>query len=524
MGNSSFLSEYLVRIGFDVDMVGYSKYAAALRDAEGAVNLHTSSIAKSFLTWQTAAVGMFASVGAGVLGLVDKVVMGDQEFRLLGLRMYTTTSNARELKIAMDALGQPLENIAWDPELYRRFMQLVHDQQQMTKSLGPDFEKQMVQLRDYRFELTRLGVEAQYVSFKLVADLGKVFGLDLSSKFHDLKSFNDWLVSHIPKASKAIEKYLIPILKDTKDVLGETIDLFKSMGVAFTNLVGLISGDKSLEGSTASFDKFATAIQHSLDFLKEFVGGMIRVEESLSHVINAASMLADRNYHGAAAEIWKAWDVYSTPNKTEVQEQTDIDLQPMRTLDEQRAANRKLIDITARNMGVNPALALAVAQHESQFEQWDAAGKLLVNLGTPALPSHATGIFQLEPGAAKEMGVDSSTVAGNVTGGIRLLQTLLRKFHGDEVQALAGYYGSKDKAANLAFANDVIRRQHGFEGAGGGPVTMHNTYRVDVNVNVTKPGATAEEIGHVASKVVSDQMQKQTQRNLQEFTEQGYSY
>ena len=139
------------------------KYAAALRDAEGAVNLHTSSIAKSFLTWQTAAVGMFASVGAGVLGLVDKVVMGDQEFRLLGLRMYTTTSNARELKIAMDALGQPLENIAWDPELYRRFLQLVHDQQQMTKSLGPDFEKQMVQFRDYRFELTRLGVEMQYV-------------------------------------------------------------------------------------------------------------------------------------------------------------------------------------------------------------------------------------------------------------------------------------------------------------------------------------------------------------------------
>ena len=51
-------------------------------------------------------------------------------------------------------------------------------------------------------------------------------------------------------------------------------------------------------------------------------------------MINAASMLADRNYHGAAAEISKAWDVYSTPNKTEVQEQTDIDLQPMRTLDE----------------------------------------------------------------------------------------------------------------------------------------------------------------------------------------------
>ena len=56
-------------------------------------------------------------------------------------------------------------------------------------------------------------------------------------------------------------------------------------------------------------------------------------------------------------------------------------------------------------------------------------------------------------------------------------------------------------------------------------MTMHNTYRVDVQVNVTHPGASAEEIGKVVkSKVVSDQMEKQTQRNLQEFTEQGYSY
>ena len=85
-----------------------------------------------------------------------------------------------------------------------------------------------------------------------------------------------------------------------------------------------------------------------------------------------------------------------------------------------------MIRETAREYGVDPALALAVAQRESSLNPYarGQAGEL--------------GLFQLTPAAAQEVGADRTTIQGNITGGVLYLRRMLDQF-GDEETALAAY-------------------------------------------------------------------------------------
>jgi len=89
-----------------------------------------------------------------------------------------------------------------------------------------------------------------------------------------------------------------------------------------------------------------------------------------------------------------------------------------------------LIQATAGRHGVDPALALAVAQAESSFN--------------PAAQGSdgEIGLFQLMPGTARDMGVtDPWNIPSNIEGGIRYLRYLLDRYKGDENRALAAYNG-----------------------------------------------------------------------------------
>lgn len=82
---------------------------------------------------------------------------------------------------------------------------------------------------------------------------------------------------------------------------------------------------------------------------------------------------------------------------------------------------------TAAKYGVDPSLALAVAQQES-------------SLNPNAVSSEgAIGLFQLMPTTAAWLGVDPNDPEQNIDGGIRYLAHLLNQFGGDVSRALAAY-------------------------------------------------------------------------------------
>lgn len=86
-----------------------------------------------------------------------------------------------------------------------------------------------------------------------------------------------------------------------------------------------------------------------------------------------------------------------------------------------------LVQSNAAKYGVDPDLIHAVIHQESGGNQ-----KAVSNKG-------ALGTMQLMPDTAKAMGVDPSTVEGNIEGGTKYFSQMLKQFNGDTNRALAAY-------------------------------------------------------------------------------------
>jgi soluble lytic murein transglycosylase-like protein len=508
---TNVLSEYLVKLSFLDDTVSYARFAAALRNTSSLVDNEFFRMGKKVLEFQAGAVGAFAAIGAAAIGIADKTAMADQEYRLLALHMYTSLPVARELKIAIDALGQPLENIMWDPELARRFNQLVKDQRALTEELGPDFENQMLKIRDVRFEWTRFGVELEYLTMNVVQDLARAFGTNIDDVLARMRKFNEWFIANMPAIAEWIATNLKPILIDVKDVMAATWELTKQFAVVFTNLIGLLSGDKSLSGTALSFDKIAKAIQYTITAVKNLVLALTQAEIVLSHLLIAASDVASGDFKGAKTELSAAGTILGNQARKKISGELGLPA-AMGLGGSDLAKSIENTDVisyiskVAKQLGVPVDLALAVAQVESNYQQYDKSGKVLMS-STPG--SHATGIFQLQPGTAKSLGVDPRSESQNIFGGVLYLKQLLAQY-GNSRTALEHYYGSKDAGANAAYASKVTHVQAGIQ---IGTLNLH-----------VPEGASKEGIKWAVIDAIREADKQRVQRNLAEFSNPGWSY
>ncbi len=91
---------------------------------------------------------------------------------------------------------------------------------------------------------------------------------------------------------------------------------------------------------------------------------------------------------------------------------------------------RDLITQQAQAQGVDPAIALAVAQTESGTSQWTPSGSVVTS------SAGARGVFQLEPSSFPGQNIDDLNT--NISLGIGYLKQLYAKY-GDWTTALAAY-------------------------------------------------------------------------------------
>ncbi len=118
-----------------------------------------------------------------------------------------------------------------------------------------------------------------------------------------------------------------------------------------------------------------------------------------------------------------------------------------------KAEVRQMVAATARRHGVSPSLAVAVAYHESGFQQRVVSG---VN---------AIGVMQVLPSTGRVLSrqhgrsLDLMDTQDNITAGVLLLRQLIRS-EGTADGALAGYYqglGSISRRGILPQTRDYIR-------------------------------------------------------------------
>ena len=84
----------------------------------------------------------------------------------------------------------------------------------------------------------------------------------------------------------------------------------------------------------------------------------------------------------------------------------------------------------AKRNHLSPALVEAVAWRESGLRQDAVSSK------------GALGVMQLMPSTARALGVDPTSTADNIRGGVAYLGQLMRRYDGDVVKSLAAYNAS----------------------------------------------------------------------------------
>jgi hypothetical protein len=158
--------------------------------------------------------------------------------------------------------------------------------------------------------------------------------------------------------------------------------------------------------------------------------------------------------------------------------------------------------------GVDPALAAAVAQQESGTRMRDSQGNLITS------GAGAQGMFQLMPKTAAGLGVDASDMRGNITGGVELLQQLMKKY-GSTDETLAAYNwgeGNLDKSekrrGGFSF-NDLPAETQNYIRSIEGQMEAQGSTVVHVHVQGTN--ATPDEIENATKRGV-EAAQKKTQR------------
>jgi soluble lytic murein transglycosylase-like protein len=105
------------------------------------------------------------------------------------------------------------------------------------------------------------------------------------------------------------------------------------------------------------------------------------------------------------------------------------------------------VAIYAKHYGVPLALVRAVVERESNWHPCTVSSK------------GAVGLMQLMPARARMLGViDRCNLDQNVSGGVRYLAWLMRRFHNDLRLAVAAYYVGEDRIGNrgLAYQNSDV--------------------------------------------------------------------
>jgi hypothetical protein len=321
MDSVDVLKSYLVSLGFSVDSGSLGKFDAAMKNAANTVTSQTAGIAKQVTGWQASVqkafglstesaasltkalslgttfaeyqmkiLGVFGALSGAVVGLAEHVANADQEYRLFGLRMGMTQDSAKKLKIALDELGQPLELIAFDPELHARFLTLLDDQDKLQKHLGSGFEEKMRSIRDLSFQFTRLHMAISSLGAQFVVSLFDKLGTTVEDVTGKMSDFVATFQDKIPGGADKIAEIALPILRDTWELFKEIGVAIGEIGTLFTNVVGLLSGDTSITGAQFSFEKFGRAIQHVVDMLRDFVHATTEAERFLIHMVNAMTL------------------------------------------------------------------------------------------------------------------------------------------------------------------------------------------------------------------------------------------
>lgn len=301
----NIIKSYLVKIGFESDTQAFRKLDQMMAQAEESVTSHTSGMVKKILQAQGAIVGGFTAVTTAIITMADRIAMTDQKYRLMGQRMMLTTESARKLDMIAKALGTSLDEAAWDKETHQSWMQMSGRIDRVTESLGlfsgGKGEAALKGIRQFHNSFAQLSVDLQLLGTGFVSSLfQKLFPDGGVAAMSKVSKWLDDFEGRIPGLADKLADLAGPVLKNTVLLFKDLGEVVKTGALAFSNLIGLISGDSSIEGAAFSWEKFAGALSHVVGWAKRAADVIINLEAATAHTATALSLLMHGDFAGAS--------------------------------------------------------------------------------------------------------------------------------------------------------------------------------------------------------------------------------
>lgn len=220
------LTEYLVKVGWDVDELG-------LKSALNKVDSFKSTFVKSLVNISSAAVE-----------LVSKTADIDLGTERMARRFWISESAARSLSTSLDALGISYEDLFYaTDEQYERFLNLNNYARQLESQSTVDVDKTLVQIRDIQYEFSKLKVLFSYFTREVVGYIGKYN--DLVEIKEDLNDVVILAERYLPKIADWVAKVFSWVwklgstgLKTVYSLLKSIVNILGTDGVAAIGLFG----------------------------------------------------------------------------------------------------------------------------------------------------------------------------------------------------------------------------------------------------------------------------------------------
>jgi hypothetical protein len=196
------IKDYLVGIGFKVDMGSYGQVSRVMGDAEKVVSKFAGSTVTQFATAGAAVTSFGAIAAIGIGKFLGGLAKSDLEVQKFARRLWTTEENARSLKYTLGIMGESLEDIAINPELRNQFFQLRGQAKAMQ---APDeLQSQLKYIRSIQFEFRRMKLEATYAMQWIGYYIYKYLEKPITQIKLSLKAFNDDITKSMPNWTKNI--------------------------------------------------------------------------------------------------------------------------------------------------------------------------------------------------------------------------------------------------------------------------------------------------------------------------------
>jgi hypothetical protein len=226
------IKEYLVSLGFSVDGNKYAQFQNHLkqmtRTVEGQVGGMTANIVKAAGVITAA----YGSIVAGTISLMANTAKADMQYQLFATRMWMAQGAAKNFKIALDAIGYSMEDVAWNPELRAQFFELEKLSSRLQGGMPSDMSATMRGIREIMFGFKQVKVEIAYASQWISYYLNKYLAGPFNHVRKIFSRFQEKIIGDMPNWTKKVASFLATIINVGASAFRAIKDLF----VWFKNL------------------------------------------------------------------------------------------------------------------------------------------------------------------------------------------------------------------------------------------------------------------------------------------------